>query len=352
MEKKKVNLFHVETTYQLITALNIILDRYLPACYSNIVYVKCKKHGGFNPDLVANFKNIIFKKYLKEDIKDHINDILFINPDRFYFFQELNMINKYLAYKFKKRGARIILGPDGTKVYAKYRKSHEFLSMIKDTFKDYKSLILKGIFLSRIFWSKYYRYGSFRYLDEVLIQYLELFDAHHNNTIGELKLLPDLTADRVNKISSVLKLKLKSDIELERTVFYFNQPLWSEETISREIEIIRMLSKKAKSISKRLYIKIHPSTSDIVIEKISQIDNIDIIKDNIAAEFYIARSNNSTFVTGWSTCLMHPMNDCNRYYYTYPMFKDIDDNVLNQLHLIPFPHIKSVTTIDEIEINH
>ena len=87
-----------------------------------------------------------------------------------------------MAYFLKKKGTKICLGPDGTKPYGLFNKKHEMLSMLKDTLNDYKLLKSKGLKLPDLIWSRYYKYGSFKLLDEVWLQYPELFNFKKNKT--------------------------------------------------------------------------------------------------------------------------------------------------------------------------
>lgn len=346
-QSKTCNLFIVGTPYQLITALNIILDYYSSKEFENQIFIELSKGKRFNPDVREKYENINFKKVNGEDWVNQILELTKWKPNNFYFFQEASILNKYLSYHFKKHGALIHLGPDGTKAYGLFNKSHEFLSMLKDTFNDYKFLIQNRIFFPKLFWSKNYKYGSFKLLDKIWVPFLEIFDAKHNQSKGAIKKLPDLTAENLSRIAKILRIELNSEFDGNQALIYFNQPFWSESLVKKDIEILLELTKKINW--KKFYIKLHPSTKNEIIDRYLNIPGITIIKDEVPAEFYIASSENSILITGWSTCLMHPIKESNKYYYLYPIFKQIGDKILNQINLISFPHVEMVSDLNEIK---
>lgn len=346
--KSKIsNLFLVGTPYQLITALNIIFKSYQTEDYENHIFIQISKAKRFNPDVKEKHENINFNKVKDEDWVNQIRELSKWKPNNFYFFQEGSILNKYLSYHYKKYETKIHLGPDGTKAYALYNKKHEFLSMLKDTFNDYKFLIQNKFFLPQIFWSKHYRYGSFNFLDEILVPFKEIFDAYYNQSKGDIKELHGLTAENLDKIAKILRIELNSGFDGNEAIIYFNQPFWSESLINKDIEILVELARKVNG--KKLYIKLHPSTKIDIIKRYLDIEGVNIIKDEVPAEFYIAASKNSILITGWSTCLMHPINDSNKYYYLYPIFKEVGDKILDQIDLISFPHVQMLSNLEDIQ---
>lgn len=348
-QSRECNIFIVGTPYQLITALNIIFSFYSTEKFENHVIILISDEIRFNPNLSEKKGNTNFKKVKMEDSLNQIRTLKGWRPDNFYFFQESSILNKFLSYNFKKHGAKICLGPDGTKAYGLFEKKHEFLSMIKDTLKDYKFLFQNKILLPKLFLSRNYRYGSFGLIDEIWLPYKELFNAEHNRSKGILKELPILTVDNLLEMSKILKIKLFSEFNGEGCILYFNQPFWSLPLINKDIEILTELTKR--TVGKNFFIKIHPSTSNELIERYLRIPGVRIIEDNVPAEFYIAACRESILISGWSTCLMHPISNLNKSFFLYPIFKKLGDPILDQIEFIPFPHIYLVNSLDEIILN-
>lgn len=340
------NLFIVGTPYQLITTINIILNHYSSQEFKNFISIEISSERRFNPDVSEKYQNIYFKKVETKDWSNHIKVLRNWKLSRFFFFQEASIFNKFLSFHFKKKGTKICLGPDGTKAYGLFNKKHEFLSVIKDTFIDYKLLFQSGFFLPVIFWSKYYRYGSFDLIDEIWIPFIDIFNRKHNQSKGILINIPELTNKYLSQIGTILNIKLNSKFNGESCVIYFNQPFWSDALIEKDIEIVTKLSEIFKD--RPIYVKLHPATNDRVLKIYSTIQGLKVIDDNIPAEFYMASCFNSIFIAGWSTCLMHKVSNRNRSYYLYQIFKLVKDPILEQIKLIDFPHVKSINNLNEI----
>jgi len=344
--KYKTNLFIVETPYQLIISISIILFRFFDKEYKNLIFIHISNKKRFNPDVSDKYKNIIFEKIDEKKWVDTISGLRDLELENFYFFQEREIINKYLSYYFKKKGTKICLGPDGTKAYDNFNKSNEFFTMLKDTFIDYKFLISNLLFLPKIYLSKHYRYGSFRLIDEIWLPFVQLFDSNRNKSFGTLYQLPKLEINDLSKIEKILKIKISPDFNGENCIMYFNQPFWSDSLVKKDAELVNFLS--SKFYGKKIYVKIHPSTGEQIINNYRKIPGIILILDNVPAEFYIAKCKNSILMTGWSTCLMYPLEGNNKSYYLYLIFKKLNDPILNQINLTPFPHVKLINDLDEI----
>ena len=140
MKEIKKNLFITFTPYQFISAYNLCKENYHSDEFHNIIYFyKSQKN---NYEISERFEDFNGEIIRFED-KIWIDLIILLKNQifyRFFFFQENSIFNKYLAYHLKKKGTLICLGPDGTKPYGVFDKKHEFLSMVKDTFRDYKLL--------------------------------------------------------------------------------------------------------------------------------------------------------------------------------------------------------------------
>lgn len=346
MKALKRNLFVTATPYQLLTAHNLCYQNFGSDEFQNEIYfLKSEKTNyDFSNSTIEN--NILVKRFTLQEWPLLIQKLKEEAYFRFLFFQENSIFNKYLAFHLSKRGTIIALGPDGTKPYGVFDKKHEILSMLKDTIKDYQELKTKGLRLPILFFSRYYRYGSFRILDEVWLQYPSLFDDRHNRTKGTIKQLPDLNVDVLNRLSLLLEFKdqLKQNKDV---ILYFNQPFYSKELICREFEILEELLSIFPN--KKIYVKLHPSTNPEVKRRMYQMPSLNIIEDNMPAEFYLAKVSDSIILTGWSAATMHKFPSLNNTsYYLYPLYKQAKDKTLSQINLVGFPHIQMVTSLNEI----
>lgn len=345
MTSIKRNLFVAVTPYQLITAYNLSYQNFNSEEFENIIYfVKSEKiNYEFSKSNLEN--NIFVKRFTLHEwpilILKLKNEVFF----RFIFFQENSIFNKYLAFHLKKGGAIIALGPDGTKPYGVFEKRHEILSIIKDTIIDYKKLFSNGLKLPRLFCSRYYRYGSFTILDEVWLQYPNLFDTVKNKTNGRILKLPELNIDAVNRLASLLEFESQL-IQKQDIVLYFNQPFFTKELMDKEFEILKQF--ESIFLKKQIIIKLHPGTNPEVKKRMLEFQNLRIIEDNMPAEFYLATVSNSIILTGWSTATMHHFPSQNNIsYYLYSLYKQTKDKTLSQINLISFPHIQMVTSLNE-----
>lgn len=346
MKEIKKNLFVTFTPYQFISAYNLCKENYQSDEIENIIYFFKSKKNSY--ELSLKFEDFN-GEIVRFDDESWLNIIATLKGqifNRFFFFQENSIHNKYLAYYLKKKGTIICLGPDGTKPYGIFNKKHELLSMLKDTWRDYKLLNSNGLKLYSLIWSKYYRYGSFKHLDEVWLQYPELFDAKKNKTKGKIVKLPELKIENIIKLSKAFKFDCKLN-EKEGIILYFNQPFFSKPLIDKEFEILEQISFFFPD--KKINIKLHPGTNPSVKDKMLEKPYIHLIDDVMPAEFYLTEVSNSIVLTGWSAALMHDINkNNNNYFYLYPLYKKTNDKVLSQISLIGFPHVKMLDNIKEL----
>lgn len=347
MTSIKRNLFITGTPYQFIAAFNLCKELYASDEFENYIYFSKSDKTDYDiKESVADFNG----KIIRFEITNWatlVKDLQQENFQRFFFFQENSIYNKYLAYFLKKKGTKICLGPDGTKPYGLFNKKHEMLSMLKDTLNDYKLLKSKGLKLPYLIWSRYYKYGSFKLLDEVWLQYPELFNFKKNKTKGSIIKMPELTSQNLNLLLGVFGFKDTSLLDKQNVILYFNQPFFTKALIDKEFEILSLIANRFPD--KKINIKLHPATNPVVEERMSIIPYINIIKDKMPAEFYLAKVSNSIILSGWSAAIMHPMAEQNnKSYYLYPMYKTTQDKVMSQISFIGFSHIKMVEDIAQI----
>lgn len=343
----KSNLFIVRTHYQYLCAVNICLSQFNTTdTYNYIYYWETKTLRIVSPLSIDDFNGMIIPispanlvAFAKEQAQKDYR--------RYFLFQEGNILNKYIAYKLKKKGTIICLGPDGTKPYGVFKKKYELFSVIKDTFRDYFFLYKNRLWIYQLMFSWNYRYGSSPVIDEVWLPYPLLFDAKHNKVKTPIVTLPELTSKNVKEIAKTFAFNKHSFMSVSGNILYLNQPFWSDLLFAREMELLNHIIQS--HAPKTVFIKLHPATSTSAKEIYFRLHSVVLIEDAVPAELYIASISNTICITGWSTALMHPMGADNRYYYLYPLYKTTGDQMLSQINLIDFPHIKMVNSLSEIE---
>jgi len=345
INNSKINIFWAYTEYHLLCCLNLALTSFADNDYENrIYYVKGIRRLNYELKPIEGLNGFVQSiEYTKKLAQAKLLKIE--KCERFFFFQEGSILDKYLAFYLKKLGAIICLAPDGSKPYAIFNKKHETLSMIKDTVSDYVFLLKNKLILPAFFRSRYYRYGSTRIIDEVWLQQPELFNPNLNRTKGKLIQMPLFELSNMAKIAEAFGLKTENISDKEHILLYINQPLWSEKLVEYEISILLKILDVFPGIT--INIKLHPNTPSNTISFYRKLDRVNLIKENYPAELYISLIKKSIIISGWSTALMQ-YNNSNNYYYLLPMFEQLGDRILSQVKIMPLSHIKVVKSIDEI----
>ncbi|GAB1448394.1 hypothetical protein MASR2M44_14030 [Bacteroidota bacterium] len=351
MENKFENLFITGTPYQLIAAFNICKELYASSKYFNIIYFTRSEATDYNLLKLEVDSNIDIIRFDINDWYHLANSLRSKRFNRFFFFLENSIYDKYLAYYLKRNGTIICLAPDGTKPYGIYKKKHETLSMLIDTWRDYKLLRARGLKLPDLIWSRYYRYGSLKFLDEVWLQFPELFNSRINKTKGKIVRMPELKKHNLIMLKKIFGFTSNLLVQNKNIILYFNQPFSSKALIDKEMDILSKLNERFPD--KKIFVKLHPSTPNNNVELLSAIPYLFLIKDKMPAEFYLANISNSLILTGWSAAVMHLFKEqSNTCYYLYPMYADVDDKVMSQMNLIAFPHVQMIGDFGQLNWSH
>jgi hypothetical protein len=78
------------------------------------------------------------------------------------------------------------------------------------------------------------------------------------------------------------------------------------------------------------------------------IDGLDIIESSVPAEVLLLRLKNCIVFSGWSSVLITENKNCN-YYFNHPVFKEMDDPILNQIDIMLLDHITMIKLPEEME---
>lgn len=341
------NLFIAFTPYHFIIAYSICREEYSERGFDNQIYYLKSDRTNYLIDLSKDDFNGRVIRFEKSELVDLVKKLEKQEFFRFFFFQENSILNKYLAYKLKKNGTIICLGPDGTKPYGEFNKTNEILTCIKDTVKDYRFLLQNDLILPKLLWSRYYKYGATVLLDEVWLQYPKLFNRHSNETKGNIITIAPLNQNHISRLMQICNFSTSLIQETKNVILYFNQPFYHEEFIDREFEILESLS--INFPNRNINVKLHPSTNPEVIKKMRNLPYLTLINDNLPAEFYLGLVSDSIFISGWSTALMHNLGEQNnKSYFLYPMYKDVKNKTMSQITILGFPHVKMVDNFSEI----
>lgn len=329
----KTNIFLVHTEYHLMLSINLIFDKYLD--YNNLIYYT--KGGRLSGDFVSYDKNITFRPIIDQQSVDIYREMYNAHPENFFYFQSNSATNLYIAYNLHRNGTKISLIQDGLKPYVVWNKSHEFLSMVKDTFLTYKELFSKKMYLYKVMPIYYYRYGYDKFIDELWFSYPEKFPYKIKKTIHRLPLFSSKALDYINKL---FKFEVdKYDLD---SVLIVGQPA---ESIDIEDEDVKIITQIACANNNVLY-KPHPLTQKRHLERIQAIPNIRIVKDGFPVEILMLQLKDTLILSRHSTSMLTNNPSC-RYYWTHRLYPK--SKVTNQLNIInPTNHIVEVEDINEI----
>jgi len=342
----KTNLFIVHTEYHLLLSIHIATEFYSIPDETNHIYL-LKDNQRFKTDTdVTNIDNIYFHDI--QSVAKSMETLKKIKCSRLFIFQENSIYNRYLAIYYKKNYKTIIsLAPDGFKPYAVFNKSHEFLSTVKDTIKDYKLLFRSKLPLFEFHASEYYRYGSSRFIDEIWLAEPEMFNAKRNKAKGKLIEIPEFSDKSIERAGIYFKVKETDFPIVENGIYYFNQPLWSDLLVNKEFEMLEEIL--SLHPDKKIISKLHPKTVPSTVERYKSYDRIQIVDSTVPAELFLLQLKNSIVFTGWSTVLLTNNPKCNSYF-TWPIYRKLNDRLLSQIStIVEKPHIKMISGVDEMK---
>ncbi|KAF5067429.1 hypothetical protein DSECCO2_253490 [anaerobic digester metagenome] len=342
----KKNIYLVHTEYHLMLCLQIAHSYYSSEDFENCIHID-KIGERFKTIDISNCTGNI-KIYIHNDISksDLVRKLVSQNCCRFFFCQENDIYNRYLAFKLKTIfKVTICLVQDGYKPYVIFQKKNEFLSIIKDSFIDQKRLILSNLLIFKFFKSDYYRYGSTDFLDEVWLTNVDMFNSELNKCNAKLISIPPFNQMSIKVIGKYFRFSDKILNEKVGILFYLNQPFWTLELVDREISFLKKL---VENFGKPIYLKLHPATSLESRRLYESINNMIIIDDKTPAEFYILEIKDSIIFSGWSSALITHNISCN-YYFTLPIFRNCGAKSVDQSTLTIMPHIKLITEPKEMK---
>lgn len=342
----EINIFLIHTEYHLMMSVHIAASHFSSSTFINRIYISKSKRlqNNLNYDSYANIEFVDLRKFT-----DHDRCNLLVTEDcsRFFFFQENSIFNRFIAFNLRKKGTKIVLAPDGLKPYVPFDKTHAFMSLTKDTFNDYITLIKNKLPIKTVYLSDYYHYGRTRFIDELWLTHPDMFDKKKNKTHAKIVKINNFDKKTMDSLSKLFDFSNEDLPAKDSCIFYLNQPFTNPILTDTELSFISDLRKKF-DLKHKMYIKIHPLTKQTTIERYKSIDGIDCFQSTVPAELYIHFLSNSIVISGWSTGLAIDNVSC-AFYYIYPIYMDKGDRLLSQITINPMNHIKVVNNVESIE---
>lgn len=340
----KNNVYIVNTEYHLILTLGIIQQYFSKDC--NNIIVRVSPIGGSRlnnlnfQDTGLEYHEIIYD-YLKpsSDLKEELQYIVSLKPDKLFFFLENKFWLNYLFSKLRKTGTTIILAPDGMKAYANknYCTTRQRIKMF---IAGVKNSIRAGLFPTLPFVEK--NYATSKYIDEVWVEYPK----HYNNITRKKVVEFHYTIDEcfVNLLMKVFNAK-DGDFEIirkEPVVLFLDSSYKTKEYYDRTLNLLNYL--KGQCPNRKLLVKYHPLSSKDAKKAFSSIQSIIEVNPSYPAELYLASAKDAIVVSMVSTSELFHNPNC-KYFWIYKLYFDMYDyNTLQN----PTNYIRVVDNINQI----
>lgn len=339
------HLYIVQTTYHFIASFAIINDNIQRKNIKSTIFIRDSLQHLIAPGAHLIAENCIIDCYNENDKKTLVDRVINQHFEKYYFFQENDVVLKYIADHLKKNCAtQVILAPDGTKPYGIYNKKHEFLSNLRNSLHDFLELRRLGVSGWKWFYAQHYKYGQSRFIDQLMVQDVALFKQfmyHNSDKIIELPSIDDFV---IRRLMDQLNYSLQDLQHHDQTIFYFNQPFYSSALNAKEIEILSILEKSERPV----YLKLHPNTSQKQKSAIGHFKKLQIIESKAPAEFYLSQIKNSIVLSGWSASMIQNLGSNNQYYYLFPLYKTVKDDFISQINFVCFDHISQINSLNAL----
>ncbi len=350
--KEKIG-YLIHTEYHLLLSIDDAQKKYSDSskyevCFILIRYIQFNRlKQDLNIEtlpfevIIMDFDLNLNLKLSKEE-KNNLDNLLEINFSSFIFFQEQDPLVIIMINKYVENNTNIYLYQDGLKPY------------VMNSMKFSVGLVLHDI--KQNFWIKkngypvknYFsfinckKYAQLRGIDKLFLTFPEAYD--NWNKLKLEKLTPAFNEKFTDILKRVFEWKDSLLVEKERVIFFMNQPMHDDGSF--EISVLKKLMEKYPK--SKIYIKYHPLTSPIKINKYKELDNVVIIDSKIPAELFISQLNNSIILSICSTSMFINNENC-KFYWFHEIKENNNIARLKRYNLInPTKHIISVKSTDEI----
>lgn len=350
--KEKICYF-IHTEYHLLLSLNDALEKYSDFDKFEVHFVikRTSKSNRLKQNLDLsilpyNIKILDFTIDLSSKLipveKKQLDDLLNFKFNIFVFFQEQDPITIILINKYKEVNTKIYLYQDGLKPYV--MNGLKFTpSLLLTDIKQNRWIKRNGYAVKNHFsFITCKNYGFLKGIDKLFLTFPDAYKNWNNLPIETISL-------RFNEEFRNLLKKIfhwNDDLlhEKNKVIFFMNQPMHDDGSF--EVSVLKKLQKKYPE--SKIYIKNHPLTSKVKLERYKELEEITIIDSKIPAELFISELNNSIVFSICSTSMF--INDeKSKFYWINNIIEDNNVERLKKYAIVnPTRHIISVKSVDEI----
>jgi hypothetical protein len=351
MEKKIVTFVHTE--YHLLLFVNNLLnEQKVGVKNKHFLFIRGKEKFRISKDvdlsifpIEVQFVSQEFSIYksLNEKSNSFLEEIYSLQPNEFVFYQEMDLLMVVLVNQLKLRfETKIILLQDGLKPYNLLKFNS--LSLMKYHHQTNVWMKKNGFSIDSWlspFWS--HRFAFLKEIDEVFLTFPEAYINWNNKSIKKIDFL-NLESLK-NNLERIFHWDQNLLNEKEKVILYMSQPMHDDG--KAEANFIQKLT--IKFPLNQVYIKLHPLTAQNKIDEYLKYPNFKLIRSTIPAELFIMQLQSSIILSVNSTSMFLDNRNC-KFYYLSEIFKnDIKRLKRYDVKIHPAPHIKLVTSIDEID---
>ena len=337
-------VFLVNTEYHVLLSLGIVC-RYFPTDYHIVIYRHSPVGGKRLNNLSFPRTGIEYRELISDyahpnsDIWKLLDEIVDLHPQQFFFFNEYRKDwANYLFAKLHNKGTKIILGPDGMKVYG--NKPVSTKTMLKNATKTFLFAINSHTSPTKV--GPYFirHYASSKYIDEVWMECPDAYDNFTKKKIVEFHLPSPEENNFLNLMNIVFNVDPEDMLPLKnKSILFMDSPIKNDCYLTQSINILKTVQQKYPE--RKILIKPHQLSFPNVLSAYKALENVSIIESRYPAELYIANATDSIVLSLISTSLLFYNPNC-RYYWTYPLFDDLYNDKYKSV-INPTKHIKVVT---------
>lgn len=349
--KKKILIF-VHTEYHLLLAVNQLLRLYND---KNLFQVELFVRRGKDskrlnqsldfsdlPCTVIFFdEEISIYKNLSDSVKSSIENLKDKKTDVFIFFQENDPLMVILSSFYFKNGTDVCLYQDGLKPYVNLQ--FHSLGLLKHEHLQNLWMRKNGFSVNSWFspiWSK--KFAFLKGITKVYLTFPEAYNNWNKKHLEKIEMIP------LNVLNPVLKKLYVWDDTLlpirEKVILYMNQPMHDDGIAETEF-LIKLNNKFPGTL---IYVKLHPLTNEIKLNRYKTVPSLRIIQSQIPAELFHMNLKDSIILSVNSTS-MFLNNPENKYYYLYKIFdKEIKRLSRYVLKGTPSSHISLANSLNDI----
>ena len=351
---KKKNVFLVYTEYHLMYAVSVVIQRFSSKNYSNVIIIT--KNDSKRPlpknlnleGLPIHFKvlegqersgKVSYKdsSYIKNLSKQKINYFVSFLDNTPYFY--------YLHFYLNKKGAKIILAPDGAKPYMSM-EGFTFLSQFRYTIWLYLNLFKRKMFLPFWLMTSDKIYAKSKLINELWVPFSNSLKTNRKHNIEVIELMPNTkVVGAIFKLFNVAENIRNSSFE--NAILYVNHPFSKSVGEDLELQILKEILSRNPKI--KFFFKLHPLTSDRQRKAFDKLKNVTIVQYKIPAELIISMFSNSVILSFWSNGILTNNGSC-RFFWLVNLCKVYLGYNLVNLAIYP-DHIKLLNSVDDLKFD-